>query len=282
MSRPKTEYYFLLPALFVLGFVTFYPLVYVIWLSLHRRMLIFGISEFIGLENYRHMLHDDRFWRAFSNTAYFSAVSVTLEIVLGMGAALLLQSALRGKGFIRACVLLPWAIPSVVSARMWEWIVNPDYGVLNQLLGSSINWLGSPMLALNTAVAVDVWKSTPFVALLLLAALQGVPADLYKAAAIDGAGSWRTFRSVVLPAVRGPLLVVFVLRMLDACRVFDTIYVLTGGGPAGSTETLSLYAYRLLFQTLQFGYGSAVSVAVCVLVATIGVVAFGVMGGRHE
>jgi multiple sugar transport system permease protein len=275
MFRPQIL--LLLPALFVLAFVTLYPLLYVVWLSLHREMLIFGISDFVGLENYRHMLSDARFWSALWNTLYFSGVSVLLELTLGMAAALLLQSAFRGRGFFRALILLPWVIPSVVGARMWEWIANSDYGVLNYLIGHSVNWLGNPLLALHAAIAVDVWRSTPFVALLLLAALQGVPADLYRAAAVDGAGSWRTFRSIVFPSILAPVLVVFVLRVLDAVRVFDTIYVLTGGGPAGTTETLSLYAYRLLFQTLQFGYGSAVSVSVCILVGMIALAAAGLL-----
>jgi multiple sugar transport system permease protein len=144
---------------------------------------------------------------------------------------------------------------------MWEWIYNPELGVLGYLLGTPVNWLGDPVLALHAAIAMDVWKSTPFVALLLLAGLQGVPRDLLRAAAVDGAGAWTTFRRITLPMLAPVILVAAVFRTTDALRVFDAVYVLTGGGPANATETLSIYAYRVLFQMLDFGYGSALAVA---------------------
>jgi multiple sugar transport system permease protein len=155
---------------------------------------------------------------------------------------------------------------------MWEWMYNPETGVLNYLLGAQVNWLGAPGLALHAAIAMDVWKSTPFVALLLLAGLQGIPRDLYRAAATDGAGTWTTFVRVTLPLLAPVILVAAVFRTIDALRVFDAVYVLTGGGPANGTETLSIYAYRVLFQTLEFGYGSALAVAVLAItaVATLG------------
>ena len=262
MRRIKPEILFLSPAIAIIAAVTVYPLCYVLWLSLQRRLLIFDVSRFIGLENYAFLLQDERFWRSLSNTLYFSAVSVLIELLLGLGIAVILNTPFRGNGVFRAAVLLPWAIPTVVSARIWEWIFNSDYGVLNHVLGAQINWLGSPIWALNSAVLVDVWKTTPFVALLLLAALQEVPADLYKAAYVDGASRWTTFCRVTLPLIKPVILITLVFRTLDAIRVFDSVYVLTGGGPAGTTETLSIYAYRLLFQTLQFGYGSTIAVSV--------------------
>jgi multiple sugar transport system permease protein len=157
----------------------------------------------------------------------------------------------------------------VVSARLWEWMYNADYGVINHLLGTHVNWLGSPTWALNAAIVMDVWKATPFVALLLLAGLQAIPRELYQAAALDGAGAWTAFRRITLPLLAPLMLVVLIFRTIDAFRVFDAIYVLTGGGPANSTETLSIYAYKVLFQTLEFGYGSALAVSVLAVVALL-------------
>jgi multiple sugar transport system permease protein len=145
---------------------------------------------------------------------------------------------------------------------MWEWMYNTDFGILNYLLGARINWLGSPFWALNAAVFMDVWKTTPFVVILLLAGLKVIPRELYQAARIDGASPWQLFRRITLPLLLPVVLVVLIFRTLDAFRIFDAVYVLTGGGPANTTETLSIYAYKVLFQTLQFGYGSTLSVVV--------------------
>lgn len=266
-----SNHLFLIPALITLAGVTIYPVLYVLWLSLHRRLLIFDISKFVGLENFGFLWRDQRFWNAFQNTVYFTAVSVALELLLGLAIAILLHRVFRGKGLMRTIILIPWAIPTVVSAKMWEWLYNGDYGLINYLLGEKINWLGSPLLALNAAIFMDVWKTTPFVALLLMAGLQTIPQDLYQAARVDGASNWTQFKSITLPLLKPVILVVLIFRTLDAFRVFDAIYVLTGGGPANTTETLSIYAYKVLFQTLQFGYGSAISITVffCVGLITI-------------
>src|SRR3990172_1063969 len=255
-------YRFVAPALVLLSFITVYPVLYVFYLSLHRRLLIFDLSRFVGFENYLFLLRDDRFWNALKNTVYFTTLSVSLELILGLAIAMLLNKSFRFKGVARALVLIPWAIPTVVSARMWEWIYNTDFGILNYLIGAKINWLGSPLWAMNAAVFMDVWKTTPFVAILLMAGLQVIPQDLYQAARVDGAGSWFVFRRITLPLLRPVILVVLIFRTLDAFRVFDAVYVLTGGGPANTTETLSIYAYKVLFQTLQFGYGSTLSMVV--------------------
>ncbi len=253
---------FIAPALLVLGAVTVYPILGVLWLSLHRRIPTFDISRFEGLNNYLFLLSDSRFWNALGNTLYFTVISVALELLLGLSIAILINRSFRGRGLMRAVILVPWAIPTVVCAKMWEWIYHPDFGLLNYLLGTGENWLGSPFLAMQAAVAMDVWKTTPFVALLLIAALQVIPEDLYRAARTDGARSWRTFLHLTLPLLKPVILVVLIFRSLDAFRVFDAIYVLTGGGPGNATETLSIYAYKVLFQTLQFGYGSTLAVVV--------------------
>lgn len=242
------------------------PILFTVWLSLRRQMPIFGISQFVGLENYRFLVEDPRFWGALWNTAYFVVVAVGLELALGLGFALLLHRPFRGRGVARALVLVPWAVPTVVAARFWEWILNADFGVLNYLLGARINWLGDPFWAMHAAIAADVWKSTPFVVLLLLAGLQVISEDLYRAARVDGAGAWQLFRHITLPLLRPVIFLVLLFRSMDAARVFDLIFVLTGGGPANETETLVVYSYKLMYRTLQFGYGSAVAVATFVCI----------------
>jgi multiple sugar transport system permease protein len=234
-------------------------------------MVIFDISKFIGADNYLYMLHDARFWNALGNTAYITLVSVALELALGVGIALLINRPFRLKAVARALILVPWAIPTVVSAKMWEWIFNTDSGVMNYLLGARINWLGSPFWAIHAAIFADVWKTTPFVVVLIYAGLQVIPRELLLAARCDGAGPWQIFRRITLPLLKPVILVVLIFRSLDAFRIFDTVYVLTGGGPANTTETLSIYAYKLLFQTLQFGYGSAMAVVVFLCVGLISV-----------
>lgn len=262
---------FVLPALSVITLVAVFPVFYVFYLSLHKRVLTFNISNFIGFDNYIALFADSRFWNALKNTIYFTGVSVAFELLLGLSIAVLLNRAFKGKGFMRAVVLIPWAIPTVVSAKMWEWIYNTDFGILNYIIGTKVNWLGSPFWAINAAIFMDVWKTTPFVALLLIAGLQVIPKDLYHAAKVDGAGNWYIFRKITLPLLMPVILVVLIFRTLDAFRVFDAIYVLTGGGPANTTETLSIYAYKVLFQLLQFGYGSTLSVIVFVCVGLISI-----------
>jgi multiple sugar transport system permease protein len=263
---------FVVPALLLLSLVTVYPVLSVLYLSMQRRLLIFDISKIVGFDNYFFLMKDGRFWNAFGNTVYFTAASVSLELLLGLTIAVLLNRAFRFKGIVRALVLIPWAIPTVVSARMWEWMYNTDFGVLNYLLGMKVNWLGSPFWALNAAVFMDVWKTTPFVFILLTAGLQVIPRELFRAARIDGANAWDIFRKITFPLLKPVILVVLIFRTLDAFRVFDAVYVLTGGGPANTTETLSIYAYKVLFQTLQFGYGSTLSVVVFLCVGAMSVV----------
>ena len=269
MRREESGYPFVVPALVILCLVTLYPVAYVFYLSLQRRLLIFHIARFVGLDNYLFLLGDSRFWNALKNTLYFTGLSVSAELFLGLCLAILLNRTFPFRGFMRALILIPWAIPTVVSAKMWEWMYNSDFGVINYLLGTNVNWLGSPSWALNAAVFMDVWKTTPFVAILLTAGLQTIPRDLYQAAWLDGAGPWSLFRKITLPLLKPVILVVLIFRTLDAFRVFDAVYVLTGGGPADTTETLSVYAYKVFFQTLQFGYGSTLSIVVFLSVGCI-------------
>ncbi len=274
------------PAGVVVLSLAIYPIVNVLWLSLHRKMLIFDISAFVGLGNYAHLLEDPRFWNSLFNTFYFTVVSVSLELFFGLLIALALHGAFAGRGMMRAVVLIPWAVPTVVSAKMWQWIYNPDFGVMNYLLrecgviSANVNWLGHKYIAIHAVILADVWKTTPFMVLLLLAGLQVIPQDLYKAAVVDGAGAWRRFWHITLPLLRPAILIALLFRTLDAFRMFDTVYVLTGGGPGNTTETLSVYAYKLMFQTLQFGYGSTVSVVTFICVMVISVLYIRLLGGH--
>ncbi len=268
-TERRQGYGLVAPAVLALLGVAGYPIASAVWLSLHRLILVFHDRRFIGAGNYSFLVHDDRFWSALGNTAYFALVAVPIELVLGLLFALLLNSATPARGALRAAVLVPWAIPTVVSAKIWAWLFSPDLGPLHRVVSPSVNWLGTPGYAMHAAILVDVWKTTPFVALLLLAGLQSIPAHLYEAARVDGASSWRTFRAITLPLLGPAVLLASLFRMLDAFRVFDLIYVLTEGGPANTTETLSIYAYKTLMRSGDFGYGSALAVATFICVMSI-------------
>ncbi|MCZ7625289.1 MAG: ABC transporter permease [Candidatus Methylomirabilota bacterium] len=265
--RGDRAFLMILPASLMIGVIAIFPIVHAFRISLDRRMPVFGISYFVGVDNYRFLLQDSRFWQSFLNTAYFSLLSVSLELITGLILAILLHRSFRGRGLFRALVLIPWAVPTVVSARMWEWILNSEFGVLNYLLqqigllSAPLNWLGDRTLAMFALILADVWKTSPFAAIILLAGLQMIPEELYEAARVDGAGEWQIFRRITAPLLLPFMVIALLFRTLDAFRIFDLAYVLTGGGPASTTESLSLYAYTLLFQTLQFGYGSTVAVA---------------------
>lgn len=258
------------PALVVLAAVTAFPALWVVWLSLQRRVPIFGIAEFEGLRNYVYLAADPRFWSAARVTLLFTVVSVGLELVLGVLVALALAGQRRGLRVGIALLLLAWALPAVVTAKLFEWLYNPAAGLVNYLLGGArLNWLGDPTLALPGLVLADVWRTMPFVALLCLARLRGIPAEVYEAARVDGAGPVATLLRITLPLCRQILLIAVLFRTLDALRAFDLMFILTGGGPAGTTETLTVYAYRSLFQTLHLGLGSAIGVVVFALVMLV-------------
>jgi len=267
------------PAVIVLAAVALYPIVAAISLSLRRKVIVFHVDRFVGIDNYRFLLHDARFWSALGNTTHFAVVAVSVEVALGLAFALLLDRATLGRGLLRASVLVPWAIPTVVSAKLWAWLFNPEYGVLTRLLPlHDVSVLGTPGYAMHAAILVDVWKTTPFVAFLLLAGLKTIPAEVYAAARIDGASRWRTFRSITLPLLLPTLTVTVVFRTLDAFRVFDAVYVLTDGGPANTTETLSIYAYKTMMRLGDFGYGSTLSVATFAIVTAIAIGYLRVLG----
>jgi multiple sugar transport system permease protein len=259
------------PALLAMGFVTAYPVAMALWLSTRRRVLVFGEDAPVGLDNVAFLLSDARFWSALGNTAYFTGAAVSLELALGLAFAVLLDRKVPGEGLLRASVLIPWALPTVVSARMWSWLLHPHHGALGRLLPGEGDILGSPTGAMHAAIAIDVWKTTPFVALLLLAGLKTIPEEVRRAAAIDGATGLRAFLRIDLPLLRSTIVVAALLRALDAFRVFDAIWVLTEGGPANTTESLSIYAYKTLMRAGDFGYGSTLAMATLFCVAALAV-----------
>ena len=262
-----------LPAVLTILLVALFPLAWTLWESVHLhdlRMPWLG-RPFIGLQNYQEAFRDPRFWSALGHTGFFAVTSVGLELLIGLGLALALNRAFRWRGVVRAAVLIPWAIPTVVSALLWRFMFEGQSGIVNTMLVSlgilrePVVWFIQPAAAWVPVVLADVWKTTPFVALLLLAGLQNIDASLYEAARIDGASAWRQFRYVTLPLLKPAILVALIFRTLDAFRVFDLVYALTGGGPGTSTEPIALYTFNALLQNLQFGYGSALSVIVFVV-----------------
>lgn len=269
------------PALLVLGTVTVFPAIWVFWLSLQRRIPIFGIAAFEGAGNYLFLAGDPRFWSAARVTLIYTIASVLLELFLGLLVALALAGQRRGLRTAIALLLLAWALPAVVTGKLFEWLYNPAAGLVNFVLGGAqLNWLGDPALALPGLILADVWRTMPFVAILCLARLRGIPAEVYEAARVDGAGPLATLLRITLPLCKQIVLIAVLFRTLDALRAFDLMFVLTGGGPAGTTETLTVFAYRSLFQTLQLGLGSAIGVVVFALVM---LVAWGYLRAlRHE
>ena len=266
----RTGLLFLAPALVTLGGITLYPAVWVLWLSLQYRIPIFDVARFAGLDHYVFLALDPRFLNAMRVTLGFTAASVALELGLGLLTALLLRRQRAGRRVALSLLLLAWALPSVVTAKLFEWLYHPSAGLVNVLLGGrALNWLGDPSLALWGVILADVWRTMPVVALLCYARLQTIPTEVYEAAQVDGAGGLAIFRRITLPLLRSVLLIALLFRTLDALRAFDLMFVLTGGGPANTTETLTVYAYRSLFQTLQLGLGSAIGVVVVALVMLV-------------
>jgi multiple sugar transport system permease protein len=277
------------PALLVMIAVAAFPIAYAVWLSLHEYSVrVPGLSRWaepFGLGNYVSALTSASFWNATGTTLLFSVVSVTLELVLGMVMALLMQKVARGKAAIRAVVLVPWSVLTVVSAVMWQSIFDPTLGFVNSVLGflglpGDTVWLGQAPQAFIVLVVADVWKTAPFMALLLLAGLQGVSKETYEAAAVDGSSTWQTFWRITLPLIRPAILVALIFRTLDALRIFDLPYVLTGG--AFGTETLSLISYQELQENGIIGLGSALSVLTFIVVMAVSVIYLRLMRPGQE
>jgi len=273
LTDRRFGYLLLLPALFLFGLVIVYPVARNLYLSFHEKSIATGMTEsFAGFKHYLKIFTKDlRFRQALGNTLYFTAVSVSIEFLLGLAFALLLNLSFRFRNFARASVILPWALPTAVMAMAWRWIYHDIYGVANDILlrlgiiREAVVWLGKSPLAMHATIFADVWKTTSFMALMLLAGLQSIPQELYAASSIDGASGWARFRYITLPLLRPVIILALLFRGLQAFAVFDLIWVLTQGGPGGTTETLSVYLYSYTFRYLNLGYGSALSVAIFAL-----------------
>ena len=273
IGREKlTGWLLLIPALLVLALVFIYPIARAFWLSLFTENLGTQLQPvFSGLTNYFRMLGDGRFWQSMGNTAIFTVISVVLELILGLGIALVLNQSFSGRGIVRTIAIIPWALPTAVMGLAWAWIFNDQYGVVNdilQRLGAidlGINWLGSPALAMTALIVADVWKTTPFISIILLAGLQSISQDLYEAHAMDGANPWQSFSQITLPLLMPQILIALLFRFAQAFGIFDLVQVMTGGGPSGATETVSIYIYSTVMRYLDFGYGAALIVVTFLL-----------------
>jgi trehalose/maltose transport system permease protein len=263
----------LIPALAAVSFVALYPLGKTVYQSFTNQEFLAGISptEWVGLQNYRDLWHDPDFRHSIWVTIKFTLITVSFEFVLGMIIALVVNSSFKGRGLMRAVMLVPWAIPTVVAAQMWKWMFDDIFGVVNDLgirahiLSHGHAWVAEPGTALASVCAVDIWKTTPFVALLLLAGLQVIPGDVYEAASVDGANKLQQFWRITLPLLMPAILVTLIFRTLDALRVFDVFYVFFGNRP--DTQTMAIYAQSTIVGDGHVGYGSAISVAIFLIIS---------------
>ncbi len=275
----------MLPLLAVMIAVIGWPMVDTVRLSFTDAKLVGTGGQFVGLDNYAKMLASSTFQRTLFTTAWFAIVSVAAEMVLGVLAALLLDQKFYGRTVLRALMILPWALPTIVNATLWRLIYNPEYGALNAaltqtgILADYRSWLGEPGTAMTALIVADCWKNFPLVALIALAALQAVPKDIVSASLIDGASAWKRFRFVILPYLAGPLMVALVLRTIEAFKVFDIIWVMTRGGPANSTRTLSILVYQEAFSFQRAGSGASLALIVTFIV-TLLALAYGALARR--
>ena len=294
-SRQRMAILFLMPVGLVLALVALWPLCRTIWFSLtDARLTDLGTTRWIGLQNYLSwaelqsgrvvysgLLTDMVWWQSVWNTVYFSFVSIFFATIFGMIIALVLNCSFKGRGLVRAAILIPWAIPTIVSARLWGWMLNDQFGILNDLfmrigvISHPVAWTASADTAMITVIIVDVWKTTPFMTLLLLAGLQMIPREIYEAARVDGVHPVKQFFCLTLPLLRPALIVAIIFRMLDAMRIFDLIYVLTPN--SSQTKTMSVLARENLIDFDKFSYGAAQSTLLFLILAlmTIFVLSFG-------
>jgi multiple sugar transport system permease protein len=270
------------PSMLLIALVAVYPILYAIWLSMHEYSLIrAGVSRWAspaGLGNYIDAFQTPEFVDSIIITFVFTISSVFLETLIGLAMALIMATAFKGQGLLRTVVLVPWAVLTVVTAIMWRSIVDPNLGLVNEILGTNTVWLGEEPQALIVMILADTWKTAPFMALLLLAGLQVIPDDVYDAAKVDGATTWQRFRRITIPLLMPAILVALIFRTLDALRIFDLPYVLTGG--TNGTTTLSLIAHRELTNNNLIGYGSALSVLTFVIVMGVSFLYIRTVGGN--
>jgi multiple sugar transport system permease protein len=274
MVQKRISFWWFTPAAALLTIIVAYPLLRTFLLSFVRTNLSTGFrAEFAGLDNFIRIVFDSRFWDCLRTTALFTTASVIVEFLIGLALALSANSLARFQSSSRVIFLVPWTLPTAVIAVLWAWIFNDQFGVLNAMLlragviDSPVIWLGEPRAALVAIIVADVWKTAPFVFLILLAGLQNIPRDLYEAIEVDGGGAWEQFRFVTWPHLLPFVFVAVIFRVVQAFAIFDLVWVMTGGGPGGSTETVSIYTYQTYMRYLDFGYGAALAMATVVILA---------------
>jgi ABC-type sugar transport system permease subunit len=276
---------FVAPAALVIVLIVLIPLGRALWMSLFDiRLTRPGVEPFVGLGNYLEQLTSGDFWAATWRALYFTVVSTSLEVGFGMGLALLMDQPLRWRWLLRTLVILPWALPTIVNALMWRWIDNAEYGSLNALLTqtgvlhSYQPFLSDSDLAMWMVIIADVWKLTPLVAILLLAGLQSIDREIVEVARVDGAGPWQVFRHILLPLVTPVILILLVLRTMEAFKVFDLIWIMTHGGPANSTQTIAIYAYEIAYQGFDFGRGAALGYLIALVIMVLAAIYLRLLG----
>ena len=276
---------FIAPAAITIMLIVLVPLARAAWMSLFDISLVRpGHEPFVGLGNYTDQLTSPDFWASVGRALFFTIVSTMLELTLGLALALLMDQPLRGRWILRTLIILPWALPTVVNALMWRWIDNAEYGALNALLNQLgliqqyQVWLSDPDKAMWMVIIADVWKMTPLVAILLLAGLQSVDRELLEAAQVDGASAFQAFFRVLMPLIAPVVLVVLVLRTMEAFKVFDLIWIMTGGGPANATQTVAIYAYQTAYQGFDFGSGAALGYLIAMIIMFLAAIYLRLLG----
>src|SRR5215213_3610065 len=282
LSEKGLAFWMVSPSMALIALVAAYPIIYAIWLSLHEYSVrVAGLSRWagpIGLRNYTTALQNSDFWTAMVTTLIFTVSSVILELLIGLAMAMAMHAAFKGQGVLRTVVLVPWAILTVVTATMWRTIFESPQGFVNSILGTDTVWLGGEPSALIVIIIADVWKTAPFMALLILAGLQVIPDDIYEAAKVDGATAWQRFRKITIPLLMPAILVALIFRTLDALRIFDLPFVLTKG--AHGTTTLSLISYETFQTNRILGAGSALAVLTFIIVMIVSFVYIRFVGGN--
>jgi multiple sugar transport system permease protein len=279
LGERRLAFFMVSPSMLLIALVAAYPIIYAIWLSLHEYSVrVAGLSRWAGFGNYSEALGNSDFWDAMVTTLIFSAASVALEFVIGLAMALCMHEAFRGQSVLRTVVLVPWAVLTVVTAIMWRTIFESPQGFVNNILGGDTVWLGEEPHALIVIIIADVWKTAPFMALLILAGLQTIPGEIYEAARVDGATKWQRFIKITLPLLKPAILVALIFRTLDALRIFDLPYILTKG--ANGTTTLSLIAQQTFAENRIYGLGAAYSVLTFITVMIVAFIYIRTVGGN--
>ena len=276
---------FVAPAALIIALIVLVPLGRALWMSLFDIQLTRpGVEPFVGLGNYIDQLASGNFWGSVGRALFFTVVSTALELLFGLALALLMDQPLRGRWLLRTIIILPWALPTIVNALMWRWIDNAEYGSLNALLTQTgiishyQPWLSNSDTAMWMVILADVWKLTPLVAILLLAGLQSVDREVVEVARVYGASSWQTFRLILLPLITPVVLIVLVLRTMEAFKVFDIIWIMTHGGPANSTQSIAIYAYQTAYQGFDFGRGAALGYLIALVIMVLAAVYLRLLG----